>query len=77
MCQTLVERMARSEQLQAVADPDVLLLFEDWMEELELEARGLLRKLPEAGPDQAARALGISPAGAQFLLTKLKKTGAP
>ncbi len=77
MCQTLVERVARSEQLQAVAEPDVLILFEDWMEELELETGDLLRKMPEAGPHQLAKALGVSPAGAQFLLTKLKKAGLP
>lgn len=77
MCQTLVERVARSEQLQAVAEPDVLVLFEDWMEELELEALDLLRGQPDAGPDHLARALGISPAGAQFLLTKLRKTTKP
>lgn len=75
MCQTLVERVARSEQLQAVAEPEVLILFEDWMEELELEAVELLEGLPAAGPDHLAKALGISPAGAQFLLTKLKKGG--
>lgn len=77
MCQTLVERVARSEQLQAVAEPDVLVLFEDWMEELELEALQLLHDRPEAGPDQLTKALGISPAGAQFLLIKLKKAERP
>lgn len=75
MCQTLVERVARSEQLQAVAEPEVLILFEDWMEELEREALTLLEGRAKAGPDLLASELGISQAGAQFLLAKLKKAG--
>jgi hypothetical protein len=38
MCQSLVDKVAQSKQLMAIADPDLLVLFEDWLE--ELEARG-------------------------------------
>ena len=35
MCQSLVNKVAQSELLAAVADPQVLELFEDWLEELD------------------------------------------
>ena len=37
MCQSLVNKVAQSEQLAAVAEPEILILFEDWLEELEKE----------------------------------------
>ena len=37
MCQKLVDRVAQSKQLMAVADPELLVLFEDWLDELEQE----------------------------------------
>ena len=37
MCQRLVDKVAQSKQLMAMTDPDLLVLFEDWFEELEEE----------------------------------------
>jgi hypothetical protein len=31
MCQSLVDKIPRSEQLLTIDDPDVLILFEDWL----------------------------------------------
>ena len=42
MCQKLVDRVAQSKQLMAVADPELLVLFEDWLDELEQEVIALL-----------------------------------
>jgi len=72
MCQSLVDKVARSRQLLTIAEPELLNLFEDWLEELEEEARARLAD----GADDAAslsRNLGISPAGARFLLSKLER----
>jgi len=69
--------VARSQQWQAVAEPEVLALFEDWMEELEREMLDMLRGRPGAGAQEVAKALGISQAGAQFLLAKLARAGQP
>jgi hypothetical protein len=44
MCQSLVDKVAQSEQLLAIADPDLLVLFEDWLEELEAK-ESTMRKL--------------------------------
>ena len=44
MCQSLVDKVAQSEQLLAIADPELLVLFEDWLEELEAEVRALLNR---------------------------------
>ena len=41
MCQKLVDRVAQSRQLMAVADPELLVLFEDWLDELENEVVSL------------------------------------
>lgn len=44
MCQTLVEKVARSKQISAVADPEVLVLFESWLEELEIDVISYCRR---------------------------------
>jgi len=75
MCQTLVNKVAQSEQLMAVTDPDVLVLFEDWLEELEREALGIARKTESLDAAALGNMLGISSAGASFLLTKLRREG--
>jgi CRP-like cAMP-binding protein len=74
MCQSLVEKVSRSEQLMAIAEPGLLVLFEDWLEELESEAGSILEKHGELTPQQLAEKLGLSVRGASFLLTKLKQS---
>ena len=44
MCQSLVDKVAQSKQLMAITDPDLLVLFEDWFEELEEEIISLVKK---------------------------------
>ncbi len=44
MCQKLVNRVAQSRQLMAVADPELLVLFEDWLDELENEVVSLAKE---------------------------------
>ena len=46
MCQSLVDKVARSRQLQSVTDPELLILFEDWLEELEDEVMTFLQQHP-------------------------------
>ena len=75
MCQSLVNKIAQSEQLQSVASPDVLILFEDWMEELEREALAMIAGAASPDPQKLAETLGVSRAGAQFLITKLMRDG--
>lgn len=75
MCQRLVERVARSRQLMAVADPELLVLFEDWLEELENEVVLLAKEQIRLAPADLARKLGLSERGATFLLSKLQREG--
>ena len=75
MCQSLVDKIARSEQLMAIADPDVLVLFEDWLEELEAEAAVLLKNHGPLTDQTLADKLGLSRRGAKFLLSKLVRKG--
>ena len=75
MCQSLVERVARSKQLMAVSDPDLLVLFEDWLDELEAE---VISRAPGPGtptPQDLAKKLGLSHRGATFLISKLQREG--
>ena len=71
MCQSLVNKVERSKQLSAIADPDLLFLFEDWLEELEDEVLRVAGKGPISS-DKLAEKLGISRTGASFLMTKLR-----
>lgn len=75
MCQSLVAKVAQSEQLQAVAAPEVLALFEDWMEEMEREVLKHVERSGQSAPMALADALGLSRSGASFMLGKLQNEG--
>ncbi len=75
MCQSLVERISRSDQLRSVTDPEILVLFEDWLDELENEAVAIIRRKGTATPEGLARELGLSESGALFVIMKLKREG--
>lgn len=73
MCQTLVDKVAQSKQLMAITDPDLLVLFEDWFEELEDEIISLNGKYGPFGAEDLAKRIGLSLRGATFLLSKLHR----
>lgn len=73
MCQRLVEKVAQSKQLMAITDPELLVLFEDWFEELEEEIISLINEQGPLNPPELAGKLGLSLRGATFLLSKLKR----
>ena len=74
MCQSLVDKVAQSRQLMAITDPDLLILFEDWLEELEAEVQALLKIHGPIGDQELADKLGLSLRGATFLMSKLEKS---
>ena len=71
MCQSMVNKMAQSKQLRAVAEPDILALFEDWLEELENEVVAFAKKSGSTDPVDFAEGCGLTRSGAIFLTTKL------
>jgi hypothetical protein len=73
MCQSLVDKVAQSRQLAALTDPDILLLFEDWLEELEEEVVKTIKEQGSREPTELAYRLGISLRGANFLLSKIER----
>ena len=73
MCQSLVNKVAQSEQLMAIADPDLLVLFEDWLEELEAELQALLEANGPLDEKTLAEKLGLSRRGTTFLLSKIQR----
>jgi hypothetical protein len=75
MCRSLVEKFSQSEQLRSVADPEILVLFEDWLEELENETIAIFKHRGSLTPDELSRELGLSESGAMFLIMKLKRDG--
>jgi hypothetical protein len=74
MCRSLVDKVEQSEQLRAIADPDLLVLFEDWLEELEAEVLTLLKTHGPLDSKELADKLGLSVSGATFLLSKLERS---
>jgi hypothetical protein len=72
MCQSLVDKVAQSKQLMAITDPEILVLFEDWLEELENEVVSLAKTHDILNAERLASNLGLSKRGATFLLSKLK-----
>jgi hypothetical protein len=75
MCQSLVDKISQSEQLRSMTDPEILILFEDWLDELENEAVNLIERHAAATPKELSKELGLSESGSMFLLTKLKRDG--
>jgi hypothetical protein len=75
MCQKLVDRVAQSKQLMAVADPGLLVLFEDWLDELEQEVIAFFTQPRPVNPEALAHNLGLSLRGATFLISKLRREG--
>jgi hypothetical protein len=73
MCQKLVDRVAQSKQLMAVADPELLVLFEDWLDELEAEVISLAQTRRSLRPQDLVAKLGLSQRGAKFLISKLER----
>lgn len=61
--------------MSSVVEPEVLALFESWLEELEEEVISVISKTGSLEPSVLAEELGLSRSGATFLLTKLKKDG--
>jgi len=75
MCQSLVDKVAQSEQLSAIVEMDLLAMFEDWLEELETEVLDVLKKNASLDEKAIAGKLGLSNRGAAFLMSKLKRQG--
>ena len=73
MCQGLLDKIGRSEQLRSVAHPELLILFEDWLEELEDEAISAVRRMGSKDPQDLAKELGLSSSGTTFLIAKLTR----
>jgi len=68
-----VDKVAQSKQLMAITDPDLLVLFEDWFEELEDEITALTSRYGPLSADELAKRVGLSLRGATFLLSKLER----
>jgi hypothetical protein len=75
LSQGLMNKVTQSRQLMAVANPEVLVLFEDWLEELEAEVVVIVKKTGSLEPRVLGEKLGVSEAGASFLVEKLKRDG--
>ncbi len=77
MCRSLVDKVTQSEQLRAIADPELLVLFEDWLDELEAEVLEILRAEGPVDEETLAGRLGLSRRGARFLISKLQRERNP
>jgi uncharacterized membrane protein len=70
-----MDKVARSEQLMAIAEPELLVLFEDWLEELEAEVLEIWNTQGPLNQSVLAEKLGLSHSGAVFIFSKLKREG--
>jgi len=75
MCQSLVDKVAQSKQLTAITNPEILVLFEDWLEELEHEVVAFAASRSNLIAEDLVAELGLSARGATFLVPKLKREG--
>lgn len=75
MCRSLLEKVTRADQLMKVAEPELLVLFEEWLEELAEEAAAVVKELGAADSEAVARRLKIPRSGTEFLINKLRREG--
>jgi len=75
MCQSLVGKVNRYRELAEVADPEIMVLFEEWLEALEEEMVAVAQEGGSLNPKTFSQKLGLSQAGAEFLLAKLRREG--
>ena len=73
MCRGLMDKMAESEQLKSEADAGILILFQDWLEQLEEEAMKVVERTGSINPIRLADELGLSESGGVFLVARLKQ----
>ena len=59
MCQSLVDKVARSKQLMAITDPELLVLFESWLDELEEEVAAYLKDHPTENAGDLADLISV------------------
>jgi hypothetical protein len=64
MRQTLVDKVAQSKQLLAITDPELLVLFERWFDELEEEVVSLVNRYGPMSAGELAGKTGLSQRGA-------------
>jgi hypothetical protein len=75
MCQNLVNKVSQSKQLKSITHPELIVLFEDWLEELEDEVMETVKTYGFLDAKNLASKLGLSAKGATFLLSKLRREG--
>ncbi|MFZ2088408.1 MAG: hypothetical protein WAU47_07510 [Desulfobaccales bacterium] len=75
MCRNLVGKVSRYRELAAVADPNTLALFEEWLEALEEELAAMAREGFSLETEALSQKMGLSPEGVDFLLVKLRQSG--
>jgi hypothetical protein len=73
MCQSMVDKVARSKQLSTMVEPEILSLFEDWLEELDDEVVAYVKRTGSRDAETLAKECGLSRSGAKFLITKLSR----
>jgi predicted ArsR family transcriptional regulator len=59
----------------AITAPNLLVLFEDWFEEMEEEVISFAKQHGPLNPEELAEKIGISLRGAAFLLADLNREG--
>lgn len=75
MCQSPVDKLAQSKQLRSITGAELLVLFDEWLEELDAEVIDCGKRHPGVTAKVLARELGLSHRGARFLVSKLKREG--
>jgi len=72
MCHHLYGAMGILNELSAQASEGLIVIFQEWLEEVEQECSAILEKEPSCSSKDMARRLGIPEDSAAFIVNKLK-----
>lgn len=75
LCRQIVTTIDEHAELESLANPEIRVLFLDWMEELEQEILAYHKVKHELGTEDLTKRFGVSRQGAEFLLKKMKQEG--
>ncbi len=72
MCSHLYGAMGILRELSSHASEELLVIFHEWLEEVENECAEIWEKEPGCSVKRMARLLGISAQGAAFIMERIK-----
>jgi hypothetical protein len=75
MCHNMMSSISQSNEMAAFATPEIRGLFEEWVQQLDLEVLEFVKTVKSTDPEALASYLKLSKESAIYLLSRLAQKG--